>query len=508
MANSIFADSIAVGRSKTAGFLYFNPAFTNGSTPSVTLRGFSATPVGTFSVGDDSQVSNSNQRSSGVADFSGGFMDAKVGTAYIGRSMNGTNTGASTSATGTLTFDNGTFSVNTLEVAYQTSATGTGPGSTGTVNVNGNGLLAVSQAIELAHGSINSPLEQATLNINHGTVQTTNIFGGGGISVISLNSGVLDLQSTNPFPRIIQNISMLSVGSNGITDPALLENAAAISASNTIVVAANGTISGGTYITSPGLIVNGVLSPGLNGTGGITNSGPAILGAGGRCVVSVRDATAGPALGWTFLSVGGGIGIQASNANPFTVSVQTPTGLAADFNYSSSYDWVIATAASGITNFSPSDFTVDDSLFGNDLAGGYFYVRASGNSLILSFTNNHPPVAGTVSLYRTGGPMAIPLSSLASHWSDPDGDPVQFVSVNPSSAGGTNNVGSDGIFIYYTNASATADSLSYVVQDVRTNPPAIYQPENTVLTATGIVNIVPPPVFGSPGASGSALIMA
>ena len=39
--------------------------------------------------------------------------------------------------------------------------------------------------------------------------------------------------------------------------------------------------------------------------------------------------------------------------------------------------------------------------------------------------------------------------------------------------------------IYYTNANNVADSISYTVQDVRTNPPAVYQPGDTIQIAIG-----------------------
>src|SRR5208282_3809041 len=126
-------------------------------------------------------------------------------------------------------------------------------------------------------------------------------------------------------------------------------------------------------------------------------------------------------------------------------------------------------------------FAVDTTFFQNDLAGGYFYVRTNGNSLVLSFTNNHPPSAATATFYRTGSVTAIPVASLTNFWSDPDGDPVVLAGVNPSSTNG-GSVGTDGIFIYYTNANNVADAIFYTVQDVRTNPPAVYQLDDTQRT--------------------------
>ncbi|HTX21601.1 MAG TPA: polysaccharide lyase family 7 protein, partial [Candidatus Aquilonibacter sp.] len=389
LSNGIYADSIAVGRSKSAGVLAFNPAWTN-SNPTFYLRGFSASRVGIFSVGDDSAVGNSNQRSAGTVDLTGGTLDALINLAYIGQSMNGTNTGTAASATGTLTFEDGTLDVNTLEIGYQTLAAGTGPGAVGTVNVNGDGLLQVNQSLELAHGTNSSPPVQGTLNLNGGTVKVTNLNGGGGISTININSGFLDMQFTNSAPGQIANVSMLNIGASGVDNPASLANAASITVSNPIVIANNGTFAGNTIITSPGLIVDGTISPGTDGIGWMINNGPVTLGAGGSDELTVQDALAGPTAGWGFFEVNGGINVQATGANPFTIQLQSE-GLADNFNYTTNYDWAIAAASGGIANFNANDFMVDNSQFNNDLAGGYFYVRQNGSSLVLSFTNNHPP---------------------------------------------------------------------------------------------------------------------
>jgi hypothetical protein len=313
----------------------------------------------------------------------------------------------------------------------------------------------------------------------------------------------MDLQFGNPFPGTIANVSTLNVGG-------LLENAASISVSNAILIATNGTLAGNPTIASPGLIVNGALSPGVNGVGAITNSGGATFGAGGTYSVAVQNAAGAPGAGWNFLQTGGALSVQASNPAPFVISLQSlaggQLGAVTNFNYNTNFDWVIATASGGITNFAPNKFAVDTTLFQNDLAGGYFYVRTNGGSLVLSFSNNLPPSAATAAFYRTGSVMAIPVASLTNGWSDPNGDPVALYSVNSSSTNGA-GVGTDGSFIYYTNVNNVADEVLYKVYVVRTNPPAVYQPDDTVLTAVGTIIILPPPAFGGFTVSGANLIV-
>jgi hypothetical protein len=92
--------------------------------------------------------------------------------------------------------------------------------------------------------------------------------------------------------------------------------------------------------------------------------------------------------------------------------------------------------------------------------------------------------------------MAIPVATLAARWSDPDGDPVVLSFANVDSVGGENNVGTDGNYIYYTNLNTGADTISYTIADVRSNPPAIYRPDDTQQTGEGIINLLSPPFFG------------
>ena len=181
---------------------------------------------------------------------------------------------------------------------------------------------------------------------------------------------------------------------------------------------------------------------------------------------------------------------------------------AANFNYNTNYNWVIATASGGLANFSAAGFAVNDALFQNDLAGGYFYVSTNGNSLLLTFTNNTPPVASPVSNYLSASVMTIPIATLAPHWNDPNGDPVILFLVNASSGIGTNNVAGDGVNIYYTNVTGAADVITYLVQDVRTNPPAVYRAEDTVQTGVGDIYILPPPAIGRVGWNGNNLTLS
>jgi hypothetical protein len=501
--NAIFANGISVATVKQGNCsMLFNPALAGGN-PAACFRGADgASRVATWLIAD-SQSQGGTVNTTGTNDFTGGAVDALVDTMTVGRSSSGSGIG---NPSGTLTFDAGTIDVNTLQAGYQSSGGPLTNIASGTVNVNGAAALAVNTGMELGHipaGGMNAT--KGTLSINGGVVRAANIFGGGGASTINLNSGTLDSQS-----GVIRNIVTLNVGANGVTGAAVLRNASILAVSNTIVIASNGVVAGNTVITAPGLIAGGAISPGVSGVGAITNNGTLTLAAGGQFNVAVQDAYGEPAAGWDFLQVSGRLDVQAAANNPFAIRVESldPNGSDAvtNFNCDTNYDWAIAAANGGITNFSADELTLDVSQFQNDLAGGYFYLRTNGNSLVLSFTNNHPPAAHSVTLYRAGGTMTIPVSGLAGGWSDPDGDPVVLADVQTSSTNGSNNVGSDGIFIYYTNANMAADAIFYTVSDVRTNPPAVYQPDDTQRIAVGEIILLPPPAIGDIAVNASEVV--
>lgn len=388
ISNSISADYVTVGRGDANDAMKFNPAFTNQN-PSVYINGLggNSSLLGVYVIGDDSPGAGGS--ATATNDFTGGTVNALINYLCVGRGREGANDTGSSS--GVLTFNNGSISANALVVGFLYPS-GSNSVANGTVNVNGGTLMVVSNITLAARPNVGTGSASGTLNINGGLVQATNIFGNGGTSTINLNSGTMDLQPEWATTYgTISNISTINVGGNGNNSLALLTDASQITTPNAINIASNGIISGNSIFSAPNLIDGGTLSPGDDSAGAMTNSGAISFAAGGSYVVTVDDAAAGPALGWGFLQAGGAINVTATSANPFTIVVGTADNLANNFNSSSNYDWVIATG-SNISNFATNDFVVDSSQFQNALGNGYFYLHANGNSLVLSFTNNLPPV--------------------------------------------------------------------------------------------------------------------
>ena len=499
--NSIYADGITVGGGRNIGFMLFNPAFAN---PTVFIRGTNgnSSRVSRWLIGDNSGATGTGSNSRGTNDFTGGTVDALVDTMIIGRGESGNV--SSGNSTGALIFEAGTIDVNNLQMGLQavgsTGGTTTGTGGTnylGQMNVNGTATLVVNSNLLMTvtnGGNLGAMSLMAILNVNGGTIKATNIVGGSGTSQINLNSGTIDLQGGQ-----ITNVTSLNIG-DGISSSAQLMNGAKIVSLNSITIAANGTLAGNSTVTTPSLVVNGTISPGATGIGQITATANTTFGAGGNFVVAVQNASGSGGSGFDFLQVNGQLNIAAISANPFTIDIQSFADGQIDnltnFSADTNYDWTIATANGGIANFDPAKFAIDPSFFENDLVGGYFYAHTNNNSLILSFTNNHSPVAANYILYQTPNGVAIPIANLASNWSDADGDPVVLSDVDDTSTNGV-AVSFDSHSIYYTNANNVADAFSYIVQDVRTNPPAIYRNGDTQRTATGEIVFIPPPVIAN-----------
>ncbi len=165
-------------------------------------------------------------------------------------------------------------------------------------------------------------------------------------------------------------------------------------------IAGAGTVAGDVTIAS-----GGTVSPGSNlGTLAVTQG--VTWASGGNYNWQIVDATgtAGADPGWDLLSVGGGLTISATSADPFEVNLWSlsatapdANGDAANFSPTQSYTWTIASAAGGISGFANDAFVINTTAtngaagFANDLGGGTFSLAVSGNNLNLVFSPGTGP---------------------------------------------------------------------------------------------------------------------
>src|SRR5437867_767352 len=131
-----------------------------------------------------------------------------------------------------------------------------------------------------------------------------------------------------------------------------------------------------TFFSAPRVIVNGALSPGGDLPGSLHQDGPMTLGAGGRLLFDMQNPLGQPGFDWDFLGISDSLDFQSTTANPFVLQLRTLSDLGfgpmLNFDHTISYNWIIASANAGISNFSGAKFSIDHSAFLNDLAGGYF----------------------------------------------------------------------------------------------------------------------------------------
>jgi hypothetical protein len=191
--NSIFVDSIVIGRRKATSTLKFKTGFIN---PNAYFRASDgASPISSWSIGDGSTINASSTAPIGTNDFTGGSVDALVDTLTVGRSQQ--TSGAN--GIGVLVYNSGTFNVNTLQIGFQTQA-GTSAGI-GSVTLSGaDAYLFVNNTLSLgACGSGSSTnITMGTLNLFGGTaaVNTVTVGAGSGTNTLAISAGTLILTNT------------------------------------------------------------------------------------------------------------------------------------------------------------------------------------------------------------------------------------------------------------------------------------------------------------------------
>jgi len=190
--NAIFADSIAVGRGKSAtsggSSMLFNSSFANST---AFLRGTNgdSSRVGLWTIGDAWGAKSS--QNSGASDFTLGNVDALVNQMFVGRGASvAIANGANVAGVGTLSIGAGRFDVNSLEVGYGIDAAGAG-----TININGGALVANSN-FELAHGVGSIGI----VTVSGGTSRPTQ---GSSRAAVRRRSPSARARSTQPTPRLL-----------------------------------------------------------------------------------------------------------------------------------------------------------------------------------------------------------------------------------------------------------------------------------------------------------------
>jgi autotransporter-associated beta strand protein len=191
--NSVFADSIVIGRKKATSTLKFKSGLVN---PSALFRGADGvSAIASWSMGDGATLNASSSSSVGTNDFSGGTVDALVDTLTVGRSQQ--TSGAN--GIGVLTYSSGIFEVNTLQVGFQTQSGVSA--ALGFVTLNGpNAVLNVNSVVTLGAcgGAVSTNVTRGALNVFGGIagVNAISIGPGSGANALAVNAGTLAITNT------------------------------------------------------------------------------------------------------------------------------------------------------------------------------------------------------------------------------------------------------------------------------------------------------------------------
>ncbi|WP_075086818.1 beta strand repeat-containing protein [Verrucomicrobium spinosum] len=238
----------------------------------------------------------------GLLDLRGHVATVTAGDIIMGRrSGNGGN-----GATGTISFDSGTFTVNNLSMGIrQQDAAGTGGKATGILNVAG-GVFTVnaggSVILGTRLGTTGTGTAEGIINLSGGTlVSNVDIQHGGGtgaVSTINMTGGIFDLKGRNfgdAVNRIttlnfkngrLQNVGEVNGGQTGLTITG--------TTGDIVVLEGVNTYTGGTSLTSGArLQVGSGGITGVLGSGQVTMANAATVAFNRSNAMTVNNVFAG-----------------------------------------------------------------------------------------------------------------------------------------------------------------------------------------------------------------------
>lgn len=206
--NTLQASSIIIGQGKAHGAMQFA-----GSGGSVTINGTNGSGLATITLGNITAASYINNGTNGLL-LAGHTATVNASTVIVSRVAGSTSTNGGLSSA--VTFDTGTFSATSIQLALNTSgtaasATGTftvgGPSAnsaaTGVVNVTNNFLLAGNTNTTAGTVTGSLTINGGTVNINTAASATGGIFDtstnttGTSATTLTLAGGTLDLRGGN-----------------------------------------------------------------------------------------------------------------------------------------------------------------------------------------------------------------------------------------------------------------------------------------------------------------------
>jgi fibronectin-binding autotransporter adhesin len=347
-------------------------------------------------------------------------------------------------ATGVLTQSGGTVNVqNEVYIGNENSGS-----SVGTYTLSGTGAVNVGNEVHIGRDNATG-----TLNLNGGTLMTKKLEGGNGSATVNFNGGVLKAKENQD--NLIQNLDVANVQSGGakinsngfnvatsqaLTGTGGLEKLGA----GSLTLSANNTYAGTTTVsegllkvngsvgsvqvnsgaslggsgTTGSLLVNGTLTPG--NSPGTLNTGSQTWFNSANYNWQIFDATGSAGSGYDLLNISGSLDLSNLTAGGFginmwslsAISPNDVNGNATNFNAANNYSWILAQAASGITGFEATDFSIFTSA-NNGTAGfsntfdGALSIAVAGNNLVLNYQAVPEPSSAALTLLGLVSTLAL-----------------------------------------------------------------------------------------------------
>ena len=398
-----------------------------------------------------------NKIGTGTYNLSGGSLSA-ANNIFVGKeqgasgtmAMTGGTLGTSESlrighnqATGVLTQSGGTVNVqNEVYIGNENSGS-----SVGTYTLSGTGAVNVGNEVHIGRDNATG-----TLNLNGGTLMTKKLEGGNGSATVNFNGGVLKAKENQD--NLIQNLDVANVQSGGakinsngfnvatsqaLTGTGGLEKLGA----GSLTLSANNTYAGTTTVsegllkvngsvgsiqvnsgaslggsgTTGSLLVNGTLTPG--NSPGTLNTGSQTWFNSANYNWQIFDATGSAGSGYDLLNISGSLDLSNLTAGGFGINMWSLSGInpdvngnATNFNAANNYSWILAQAASGITGFEATDFSIFTSA-NNGTAGfsntfdGALSIAVAGNNLVLNYQAVPEPSSAALTLLGLVSTLAL-----------------------------------------------------------------------------------------------------
>jgi autotransporter-associated beta strand protein len=270
------------------------------------------------------------------------------------------------------------------------------------------------------------------------TVDNTNTIAGvisqtgGPRSLVKQGAGLLILSGANTFSGGL----LIAAGNLKVSN-----TTGSATGSGAVTLASGARLSGSGRI-SGALQINGTYAPG--DSPGTLRTGSQSWNAGAAFEWEINDATGAPGAnpGWDFASIDGGLQINATAADPFTIKILSLTpantpGPVQNFDPKKFARWKIAAATFGVSGLEPGNLRLDASGFQG--AEGTFAVALenSGRELWLNYS---PPLQlaiqrsnGALRLIGQGAPSQAYALEIASTLNPPDWTP--FATITASETG-------------------------------------------------------------------------